>query len=96
MMYIKTRISANILGSISDWAYVRDLLKAIDDQFEISDKALAGTLMTKLLSMNLTSVKGVREHIMKIRDLAAELKVVEHINFSDSYLVYFILHSLPH
>ena len=31
MMYIKTRISASIRGSIPDCAYVRDLLKAIDD-----------------------------------------------------------------
>ena len=81
MMYIKTCISTNIRGSIPDCAYVRDLLKAIDDQFETSDKALASTLMTKLLSMKLTSVKGVREHIMKIRDLAAQLKALEHIDF---------------
>ena len=33
---------------------------------------------------------------MKIRDLAAQLKVLEQIDFSDSYLMYFILHSLPH
>ena len=77
MMYIKTRISASIRGSIPDCAYVRDLLKAIDDQFETSNKALASTLMTKLLSMKLTSVTGVREHIMKIRDLAAQLKALE-------------------
>ena len=96
MMYIKKRISASICGSIPDCAYVRDLLKAVDDQFETSNKALASILMTKLLSMKLTSVKGMREHIMKIRDLVAQLKALEQINFSDSYLVHFILHSLPH
>ncbi|XP_039117617.1 uncharacterized protein LOC120253350 [Dioscorea cayenensis subsp. rotundata] len=96
MMYIKTRISASIRGSIPDCANVRDLLKAIDDQFESSDKALASTLMTKLLSMKLTSVKGVREHIMRIRDLAAQLKALQQIDCSDAYLVHFILHSLPY
>lgn len=73
MMYIKTRIFASIRGLIPDCAHVKDLLKVID-QFESSNKALASTLMTKLLSIKLTSVKGVWEHIMRIRDLAAQLK----------------------
>ena len=60
MIYIKTCISASIRGSIPDYAYVRDLLKAIYDQFETLDKALTSTLMIKLLSIKLTSVKGVR------------------------------------
>ncbi|XP_039141224.1 uncharacterized protein LOC120278509 [Dioscorea cayenensis subsp. rotundata] len=81
MMYIKRRISTSIRGSIPDCAHVRDLLKAIDDQFESSDKAIASTLMTKLLSMKLTSVKSVREHIMSIRDLVAQLKALEQIDF---------------
>ncbi|XP_039145646.1 uncharacterized protein LOC120282878 [Dioscorea cayenensis subsp. rotundata] len=92
MMYIKTLIRV----SIPDCAHVRDLLKAIDDQFESSDKSLASTLMTKLLSIKFTIVKGVREHIMRIIDLADQLKALEQIDFSDAYLVHFILHSLPY
>ena len=96
IMYIKTHISASICGSILDCVYLRDLLKAIDDQFKTSDKTLANTLTTKLLSIKLTSVKSVREHIMKMRDLAAQLKGLEQIDFSDSYLMHFILQYLPH
>ena len=57
MMFIRTRISASIRGSIPECNNVRQLLKAIDEQFESSDKALASTLITKFTSMKLTSVR---------------------------------------
>ena len=71
MMFIRTKISASIRGSIPECRTVNELLKAIDAQFESSDKALASTLMAQLSSMKLTTVKGMRGHIMKMRDIAA-------------------------
>ncbi|RVW75558.1 hypothetical protein CK203_056469 [Vitis vinifera] len=50
---------------------VKALLKAIDEQFVTSDKALASTLIMKFSSLRLTNVSGVREHIMQMRDIAA-------------------------
>ncbi|XP_073137805.1 uncharacterized protein [Henckelia pumila] len=50
---------------------VKDLLKAIDEQFQSSDKALVSTLIMEFSSLRLTNVRGVREHIMKMRDIAA-------------------------
>ncbi|KAF7839831.1 Retrovirus-related Pol polyprotein from transposon TNT 1-94 [Senna tora] len=94
MMYIKSKISASIRGSLGVHKNVRDLLKAIDEQFESSEKALASTLMSKLSTMKLTSIKGVREHIMRMRDIAAQLKTLE-VELPDSFLVYSILNSLP-
>ncbi|KAF7812098.1 Retrovirus-related Pol polyprotein from transposon TNT 1-94 [Senna tora] len=44
--------------------------------------------------MKLTSIKGVREHIMRMRDIATELKTLE-VELPDSFLVYSILNSLP-
>ena len=70
-MSIKTKISTGIRGSFEQHNDVNALLKDIDEQFETSYKALAITLIMKFLSMRLTSVRNVREHIMKIRDLAA-------------------------
>ncbi|KAL3506905.1 hypothetical protein ACH5RR_032287 [Cinchona calisaya] len=70
------------------------LLKAINEQFESSDKALASTLIMKFSTMKLTSIKGVREHIMHMRDIAAQLKNLE-VTMSDSFLVHYILNSLP-
>jgi len=40
-------------------------------------------------------VKGVREHIIQIRDTVAQLKKLE-IEISDSFLMHYILNTLPH
>uniref|UniRef100_A0A2N9I6P9 CCHC-type domain-containing protein n=1 Tax=Fagus sylvatica TaxID=28930 RepID=A0A2N9I6P9_FAGSY len=95
MMFIKTRISAGIRGSVDQHEKVRDLLKAIDEQFVTSDKALASTLIMKFSSLRLTSVRGVREHIMQMRDTVAQLKKLE-VEMSESFLVHYILNTLPH
>ncbi|MCI13287.1 hypothetical protein A2U01_0034404 [Trifolium medium] len=44
--------------------------------------------------MELITVKGVRQHIMRIRDIAAQLKTLE-IDMSESFLVDYILNTLP-
>ena len=69
VMFIKTKSSARIHDSVDLHEKVRDLLKAIDDQFITSDKTLASTLIMKFSSLRLTSVKGVCEYIMKMRDI---------------------------
>ena len=73
---------------------VRELLKTIDEQFITSDKALASTLIMKFTSLKLTGIKGVREHIMEMRDVVAQLKKLE-VETSESFLVHFILNILP-
>jgi len=67
MMFIKTRISVSIHGSIDQHKKVHDLLKVIDYQFITLYKAITNTLIMKFSFMRLTSVIGVRKHIMHIR-----------------------------
>ena len=74
VMFIKTKISAGIRGFVDHHEKVQDLLKAIDDQFITSDKALASTLIMKFSFLRLTSVKGMREYIMQMQDISAQLK----------------------
>ncbi|XP_074302717.1 uncharacterized protein LOC141634435 isoform X1 [Silene latifolia] len=93
-MFIKTKLCASIRGSVEQHTKVRDLLKAIDEQFETSDKALASTLIMKFTSLKLNATNGVRDFIMRMRDIAAQLKVLE-VTMSDSFLAHFILCSLP-
>nr|KYP65744.1 hypothetical protein KK1_012007 [Cajanus cajan] len=69
-------------------------MKAIQEQFVSFDKSMASTLMKKLSSMKYDKSKGVREHIMEIRDIAAKLKSLE-IKFFESFIVHVILNSLP-
>ncbi|KAL0320290.1 UNVERIFIED_CONTAM: hypothetical protein Sradi_5290500 [Sesamum radiatum] len=94
VMFIKTKISASIRGSVNQHNNVRELLKAIDDQFVSSDKALASTLIMRFTSQRLTGLNGVREHIMQMRDIAAQLKSLE-VDMSESFLVHYILNTLP-
>jgi len=44
--------------------------------------------------MKFNGTKGVREHTMEMRDIAAQLRLLE-IEMSESFLVHFILGSLP-
>ncbi|PNX58248.1 pectinesterase [Trifolium pratense] len=48
----------------------------------------------KFSSMKLIIVKGVRQHIKRMRDIAAQLKTLE-INMSESFLVHYIFCTLP-
>ncbi|KAL5854265.1 hypothetical protein ACOSQ4_004067 [Xanthoceras sorbifolium] len=46
----------------------------------------------RLSSQRLTSVTGVREHIMQIRDIAAQLKKLE-VDITESFLMHYILNT---
>ncbi|KAG8387595.1 hypothetical protein BUALT_Bualt02G0037600 [Buddleja alternifolia] len=94
MMFIKTKVSAGIRGSVDQHKNVWALLKAIDEQFVTSDKALANTLIMRFSTSMLTNVRGVREHIMQMRDIAAQLKTLE-VDMSKTFLVHYILNTLP-
>ncbi|XP_028108052.1 uncharacterized protein LOC114306929 [Camellia sinensis] len=93
LMLIKSHISQNIKGSIPPFDKVKNYIRAIEEQFVSSDKALASTLMNELSGMKHNNSKSMREHIMKMRDIAAHLKSLE-IEISESFLVNFILNSL--
>ena len=67
MMLIKSHSGKSIRGFISGYTKVKDYLKAIEEQFETSNKALGSTLITKMCSIKFTSTKGMCEHIMKMR-----------------------------
>ncbi|GMP67119.1 hypothetical protein CsSME_00027215 [Camellia sinensis var. sinensis] len=74
LMLIKSYINKGIRGSILDCDKVKVFMKAIEEQFVTSDKALANTLMKKLSGMRLNGSKGVREHIMEMWTLQLNLK----------------------
>jgi hypothetical protein len=93
VMFIKTKISVGIRGSIKHHENVKDLIKAIDEQFVSSDKAHASTLIIKFSTMKLIKVRGMRDHIMRTRDIAAQLKNLK-VTMSDSFLVHYILCTL--
>ena len=57
MMFIKIKISTGIRGYVEHFNKVKPLLKALDEQFETSDKALASTLIMEFSSTKLTGTR---------------------------------------
>ncbi|KAL4195343.1 hypothetical protein AMTRI_Chr05g64170 [Amborella trichopoda] len=57
-------------------------------------KALAKTLMTKLLTMKYDDHSSIRDHIMQMIDIPNKLKSMD-VEISNGFLVLFILNSLP-
>ncbi|XP_019160726.1 PREDICTED: uncharacterized protein LOC109157281 [Ipomoea nil] len=94
VVFIKSRISRKIRFCFEEIRKAKPLLKAIDDNFIVSKKVLAMTLIMKMRNLRLSTVKGTREHIMQLRDIAAQLKESEII-VPDDYLVFFALDTLP-
>ena len=94
VMFINTKISAGIRGSVKQIDKVKPLLKAIDEQFATSNKALVSTLIMQFSSTKLTGITGVCDHIMRMRDIATQLKSLE-VTMSDTFLVHYILNTLP-
>ena len=45
-------------------------------------------------SSKLTGIRGVCDHIMHMRDIAAQLKTLE-VTMSKNFFVHFILNTLP-
>ncbi|GAV57788.1 UBN2_2 domain-containing protein, partial [Cephalotus follicularis] len=77
LMLIKSQVNRNTRNSIPDCDKVADDMKSVEEQFVQYDKALASTLMKKLSSIRFDNSKSVREHIMEMRDIAAQLKFFE-------------------
>ena len=93
IMLIRTHISVGIRGSIEKHVKVRDLLKAIDEQFAKYDKSLISTLIIQFAFVRLTGIRGVRDHIMRMMDISAQLKSLE-VSMFESFLVHYILCTL--
>ena len=73
---------------------VKPLLKAIDEEFATSDKALASTLIMQFSSTKLTRIRGMHDHVVCMRDILAQFKTLE-VTMSETFLVHFILNTLP-
>ncbi|XP_062086799.1 uncharacterized protein LOC133793461 [Humulus lupulus] len=94
IMFIMSKIPLGMRGSVEQPEKVKDLIKLIDEQFDTSDKPLYNNLIHQFSSTKLTGVKGVREHISKMRDISAQLKKLDVV-IPETFLVHYILNHLP-
>nr|XP_043614323.1 uncharacterized protein LOC122586392 [Erigeron canadensis] len=93
LMTVKNSIPLGLRGDIPESDKVKDYLKSVEDYFKGSSKAHASNLMLKMLTLKYDGSSGVREHIMKMSDMANKLKTLE-MEVSDNFLVHFIMTSL--
>nr|XP_043637900.1 subtilisin-like protease SBT4.3 [Erigeron canadensis] len=94
LMTVKNSIPLGLRGAIPESDKVRDYLKSVEDYFKGSSKAHASSLMLKMLTLKYDESSCVREHIMKMSDMANKLKTLE-MEVSNNFIVHFIMTSLP-
>ncbi|XP_062080554.1 uncharacterized protein LOC133785322 [Humulus lupulus] len=95
IMFIMTKIPNGMCGSVEQHEKFKDFIKAIEEQYNTFDKPINfNTLFLQLSSSKLTRIRGVREHITKIRDTAEQLKKF-NVEITESFLGLYILSNLP-
>ncbi|KAK3015469.1 hypothetical protein RJ639_006831 [Escallonia herrerae] len=67
-------ITTAIRGAIPDSDNAKLYLAHIEEQFQGSFKAHATTLITKMVTLKYSGSNGIREHILRMNDMASQLK----------------------
>ncbi|KAK3019050.1 hypothetical protein RJ639_003745 [Escallonia herrerae] len=94
LMIMKCSITTAIRGAIPDSDNAKLYLAHIEEQFQGSSKVHATTLITKMVTLKYSGSNGVREHILRMNDMASQLKGLD-MEISEGFLVHFIMTSLP-
>ena len=92
LMVAKSTISDAIRGSILDCDTTTEYLKKVESQFTGSSKAYASTLIKKLFNEKYTG-GGIREHILKMSNMASKLKPID-LGLKDESLIRLVFASL--
>jgi hypothetical protein len=85
LMTINERILESIRGAIPDCETIVEYLDKMESQFTDSPKAYVITLI-KRLTMKKYSEGGVRDHILRMIDVAARLKPLD-LAINDGFLM---------
>ncbi|KAL2236224.1 UNVERIFIED_CONTAM: hypothetical protein Sindi_1354600 [Sesamum indicum] len=74
----------------------REFLMKIKEysQSDITDKSIVGSLMSELTTKRFNWSCSIHDHVIEMSNLAAKLKALE-MDVNDSFLVQFIINSLP-
>ena len=73
-MMVKNSINLSIRGTIPDSDKVKTYLKSFEDHFKGSSKGLTNNLMLQILTLKYEGNSSVREHIMKMTNMAHKFK----------------------
>ncbi|KAG8390191.1 hypothetical protein BUALT_Bualt01G0057900 [Buddleja alternifolia] len=92
--FMRMTIANNIKTTLPESVTAKEYLKLVEDRFRSADKSLAGTLMAELTTMKYDGSRSMQQHILEMTNTAARLKSLG-MTVDDSFLVQFILNSLP-
>ncbi|KAK1615015.1 hypothetical protein QYE76_020532 [Lolium multiflorum] len=98
MAFTKNTIENAIVGSIAECASVGEYLEKIKSQFTGSSKTYATQLLKQLVTEKYSGgAHGIREHILRMSNLAAKLKPMDaDLELKPALLVHLVMASLPH
>jgi len=97
MAFIKNTIENAIVGSIAECTSVGKFLEKIKSQFTGSSKIYATQLLKQLVTEKYTGGgHGIREHILRMSNMAAKLKPMDaDLELKPALLVHLVMASLP-
>ena len=87
-------IANNIKSTLPESVTTLEYLKLVEERFRSADKSLAGTLMAELTTMKYDGSRSIQQHVLDMTNIAVRLKTLG-MTVDDSFLVQFILNSLP-
>nr|ABA94411.1 transposon protein, putative, unclassified [Oryza sativa Japonica Group] len=90
---VKNTIEPTILGSIPECDAVSEYLERIKRQFTGSSKTYATQLIKQLVTERYHG-GGVRDHILRMSNMASKLKPMD-LGITDDFLVHLVMASLP-
>jgi hypothetical protein len=93
-MVIKSSIMETIRGTIPSRETAKEYLKKMKSQFTGSSKTYASTIIKRLVAEKYSFGSGVREHILKMSNVASKLKP-KNMGLKDEFIVHLVISSLP-
>jgi len=94
VMIIKRYILEAFRDSITEDSNVKKFLEDVLQLFAKNEKAEAGNVLSKLVSMRYKGKGNIRDYIMEMSHLVSKLKTLK-LELSEDLLVHLILISLP-
>jgi hypothetical protein len=94
LMVIKSFIKEAIRGGIPNCETAKEYLKKMESQFTSSSKMYTSTIIKRLVIEKYSFASGVKEHILKMSNMASKLKPMD-MGLKDEFIVHLVMSSLP-
>jgi hypothetical protein len=94
LMVIKSSIKEAIRGAVPNCETANEYLKKVESQFTDSSKTYVSTIIKRLVTEKYFFDNGVREHNLKMSNMASKLKLMD-MELKDKFIIHLVMSSLP-